>query len=316
MWLLSSRAGRRWRAGKLAVLVVLSALGAGALSGTASAASLTVTVSEPSQGLLTSNEFAPQVLNAQIGDTVTFDSRALALNGGVPPILGFVNAGSCVAAGSLPSGISLAPGTLSPAIPLTAAGTYYYFDTTAGPCSISWTSSGSAATIPQYAGKIVVTAPSGTSPSSPGAALTATVAVASQFKSVTISTNSETFGNCNGGSSSGSTLGFPNGQCSTPSFSVNNNGSVPEAIDVQATNATPADNGTPWTLMGAGTPGLNQYQLKNNLGTLLGSTPTPDSNVSALQPGTSVGEELALVGPSSSSDPSGSFSTTATWTAL
>ena len=148
-----------------------------------------------------------------------------------------------------------------------------------------------------------------------GASLTATVAVASQFKSVTVSTANETFVNCSGGSSSGSTLGFPNGGCDTAPFNVTNNGTVPESVDVQATNALPSDGGTPWSLIGpASTPGQDQFQLRNQSGDL-SSTPAPDGVAGTLQPNSAAGEYLSLTGPSASSDPSGSFSTAVTWTA-
>jgi len=91
-----------------------------------------------------------------------------------------------------------------------------------------------------------------------------------EFKSVTISSASEAFGNCSGGFSSGSTLGYPDGSCSTPAYTVTNNGSVPEGLDVTGRNAVASDGGTGWNLIGStGTPGQDQYQLHTNFGLYL-----------------------------------------------
>jgi hypothetical protein len=72
----------------------------------------------------------------------------------------------------------------------------------------------------------VISAPPGT----PAAPLTATVSVAPQSQSVTLSTSSATSGGYVRGSSSAGTLGIPNGSCHTPEFTVASNGTVPPTI--------------------------------------------------------------------------------------
>jgi len=154
------------------------------------------------------------------------------------------------------------------------------------------------------------------------------VAVQQQIKSVTINPSSVTFGSCltfGGGSASGSTLAFPNGSCISPQISVANNGTVPESVSIQGTSAVPSDNGTPWTLTsynpssgGPPAPGQDQYIVEAN-GQPTGSlatTPIADPTAgSALQPNAAVSEDLALFGPSASSDQSPQFATTVTWIA-
>jgi plastocyanin len=287
----------------LTVAVVLSLLGACWFAGTASAANWAVTVNPTTFGGAT-NEFTPQVLTVALGDTVTW-TRSVSGNPQGASI-DFGSPATCQLDGTFDQPLIGVPITRQ----FTTPGTYFYFDPS--------TCLGGAQLAP-YSGEVIVTTPT-TGPTGTGstktAGLTATVSVSSQFKSVTVSTASTTFGNCNGGSSSGNTLGFPNGSCTTAPFNVTNNGSVPESIDVQASNAIPSDNGTPWSLIGPNNePGQDQYQLRNqdiNLSTTPGVDPVPGT----LQPNVSAGEILSLTGPTASSDPSGQFASSVLYTAF
>jgi hypothetical protein len=221
--------------------------------------------------------------------------------------IAFGDPSTCVIDGTFTAPLGTTPVTRQ----FTTPGTYFYFDPSAG-CLGSGGPSGLA----PNAGEVIVTSGTTGTPSPKTAGLTATVSVSSQFKSVTLSTASTTFGNCNGGSSSGNTLGFPNGSCTTPAFNVTNNGSVPESIDVQASNAIPSDNGTPWSLIGQGTtPAQDQYQLRNQ-DIYLSTAPAVDPVPGTLQPNTNVGEILSLTGPTASSDPSGQFASSVLYTAF
>lgn len=308
-WL--DRRERRLRLRRFAAVPALAVLGACLFAASASAATVNVTLSNP--GI--SPEFTPQVINVHPGDSINWVPTS-GFTGGT---IGFVDVNCNAAPG--PGGITGTglPGANGgggfPIATNAAPGTYYFADPTRGGCS-----PGFAAPLLPNVGEIVVQ--NATASPTNNATLTSTVAVNPQFTSVTLSTNSAAFGSCSGGSSTSTALGFPNGNCTTPSFTVKNNGTVSEGIDVQVGGtAAPADagtGGTPWTLLGTqGTPGQDQFQLFNNLGTLLTPTATPDSNATAgLAPGVQFGSTLRLVGPTKSTDPSSSFSTTATWTAI
>lgn len=161
---------------------------------------------------------------------------------------------------------------------------------------------------------------------STSASLSASVPVVSQFKSIVVNATSESFGGCSGGSSSGNTLGYPNGTCATPVYTVTNNGSLPEGLDVTGSNATASDGGTGWSLIAGGaTPGTNQYQLHTGTGLFLSTSPQCDTDVSgcssttqnSLQPGSTANEQLTLNGPSAASDVAAtSFSSSITYTAV
>jgi plastocyanin len=281
---------------RLVLVVLLSLTGACWFAGTASAANWPVTVNATGSP----NEFSPQVVTVAPGDAVTwtrsvFTSQSTEIAFGSPA--------TCA-----PDNTFNAPlGTGTVTRQFTVPGAYYYFD----PSSCLGGSQ-----LAPYSGEVIVTSGTTGVSSTKTAGLTATVSVSSQFKSVTVSTASTTFGNCTGGSSSGNTLGFPNGSCTTPAFNVTNNGSVPESIDVQASNAIPSDNGTPWSLIGQGTtPAQDQYQLKNQ-DIYLSATPAVDPVPGTLQPNTNVGEVLSLTGPTASSDPSGQFASSVLYTAF
>lgn len=293
---------KRRGARRLVAIAALAALGACVFAGSASAATVNVTEAN-SYG--TTPQFTPQIVTAHPGDTIVWNSGSSSS----PPTIEFVNPSTCAAANPPLSPFTAYSNGWPTTVSSSAAdGTYYFYAPTSGACSPSLFSPSLA----PYAGELVVSpAPSGSN-----ASLTATVSVAGQFKSVTVSTNSETFANCSGGSSSGATLGFPNGNCSTPSFEVTNNGSVPESLDVQATNATPSDGGTPWSLITSeASPGQDQFRLSNQ-DAFLSTTPAPDTAAGTLQPNGVANESLTLTGPSASSDPSNTFSTAVTWTAF
>lgn len=162
---------------------------------------------------------------------------------------------------------------------------------------------------------------------------TATATINVLIRSVTLSTSNLTYGGCTGGSSTGSSLGFPNGICTTGTVVVTN-GSAPATISVTAANAVPSDGGKAWApcggsgtprcAVGLRSPGTDQYleELGNGSGTVvLGTSPFCDPDFSshgpcrAANPGQAANEVLQLVGPQSSTDNSATFTTSITWTA-
>jgi hypothetical protein len=157
-------------------------------------------------------------------------------------------------------------------------------------------------------------------------------------KSITLSTTGL---GCN--ASGGGALGYPNNKCQTGQYTITN-GTAPSTILVQGANATPSATpaGQAWSLVPSpllGGPGKDQYtestavptgaigsSLTNT--TPLGTTAACDqsfptgtsatgcgSGGGAASPGQVVNEGLTLVGPSASTDPGTSFSTTVTYTA-
>jgi hypothetical protein len=90
---------------------------------------------------------------------------------------------------------------------------------------------------------------------------TATINVATPaVLSLTVSPVTVTYASCAAGSSTASTLGFPNGLCyvgGNPTTAAGSSGGVtitnagaPSQIDVNGANAIPSDAGTPWSLCG------------------------------------------------------------------
>ncbi len=158
------------------------------------------------------------------------------------------------------------------------------------------------------------------------ASLTATIPVAPPpVMSVTLSASSDAYGSCVTPSGPTPGLAFPNGQCNTPTFTATA-GTASEDIDVQGSNAVPSDGGTQWTLFPTADPGANQfYELTHenssgSTGTILSDTPACDlafdDGCAATAGEIGLPEELEMLGPSSSSDSSSSFTTTVTWTAV
>ncbi len=183
-----------------------------------------------------------------------------------------------------------------------------------------------------------------------GNSVTASISVAPPLvRSVTISPSNTTFSTCQAddGAPVTTTLTLPNGGCTTPTGANGStpititNGQAAGHIDASASDATPSDNATPWTLCGGDgpgctgnslAPGVDQYQLAARPSYQLADeaplTGTPacdnayDENdtspasgcvAAAGQVGT---EYLALQGPSATTDQSDTFSTTVTWTAV
>ena len=170
------------------------------------------------------------------------------------------------------------------------------------------------------------------------AVIAAQVGTSFPVKSVTVTVPSSPlpYGSCTGGSSTSTAVGFPNGTCSTASYTLQNNGNTTEVIDVQGRAMIPSDGtGTPWQLCsGPGSvsctgtsaqPGTDQFSEAGSStdGTMqIGTTTTcdaagPAGNCSGgVAAGSSTSEHLSMVGPSSSSDTSPTFSTSVDWTAI
>jgi hypothetical protein len=178
---------------------------------------------------------------------------------------------------------------------------------------------------------------------------TATINVAPSVLSVSVSPTTVTFAKCAGGTSTSADLGFPDGECnvgtlpddgqSVGGVDVTNTGEASQ-IDVNGSNATPSDNGTPWTLCSnigncsnGANPGANQFSIQSlgwygsigNSVMSLTNTPSCDSAFSnggtsddscSATTGASEDEQLLLTGPQSSTDTSSVFTTTLTWTAV
>jgi hypothetical protein len=178
---------------------------------------------------------------------------------------------------------------------------------------------------------------------------TATINVMTAVYSVTVSPAAFSFGNCSGGTSTSSSLGFPDGHCGYGSsagstfatgVTITNTGAAGH-INVNGANAVPSDAGTPWTLCseGGGTctnlvgglyyPGANQFSVETlsddssgNAYIVLSNSPACDQAFDAgpaggcsAASGASQIEGQILSGPESSTDTSSTFTTTLTWTA-
>jgi hypothetical protein len=149
-------------------------------------------------------------------------------------------------------------------------------------------------------------------------------------RSITVSPTSLRYGPCQGGTSHGSVLGFPNGACAGLAVTVTNTGSTTR-IGVLATVATPSGGGTAWTLCGApvgppcagSLPGVDQFvqRVKGPNGSLiLALSLQCDATVGTrcqLAAGVSVAQSLSIIGPSSSSNAKATtYSTSITWEAI
>lgn len=145
-------------------------------------------------------------------------------------------------------------------------------------------------------------------------------------------------------------LGFPNGACNSPNITITN-GTAPADIEVSGSPAAPADAGNPgagpdWTLCGvvagggcngpvdpygsgASYPGQDQYselpfgQNYDATGVVLTNSPQCDTAFEvgptggcAATPGQAQTEFIGMTGPSASTDPSSTFTTTVSWTAV
>ena len=177
---------------------------------------------------------------------------------------------------------------------------------------------------------------------------TATISVV-PVRAVTVSPATTSFGGCSGGkaptASTASALGYPNGVCSVGRagtsgvfpITVKNTGTAGD-IDVNGGNAVPSDNGTRWALCNSGAhpanactgaggdPGVNQYKEETfakgeENGDGLTATPACDPMFDAkggcsATAGQSESEGIELLGPSSGSDTSTSWTVAITWTAV
>jgi hypothetical protein len=165
-----------------------------------------------------------------------------------------------------------------------------------------------------------------------GSTPTPTPAPPPSVKSVTVSATSLTFGACSGGSSTPTALGFPNATCSTPSYTVTNNGDTTEEITISGSAATPSDqSANVWSLCGgtgatctgsSAAPGADQYSESDTSAagqTVLTTSAQCDaafSTCSAVPAGGSASESLHITGPQTSTDTSPSFSMTIVYTAF
>jgi hypothetical protein len=170
------------------------------------------------------------------------------------------------------------------------------------------------------------------------------------IRSVTVSPVKGTFSNCSGGNAGANTastsarLGYPNGRCwygkpeprgSFP-ITITNTG-IASQIDVYGSSANPADDGDQWSLCNVGSspavtctgaskrePGSDQYLVVNfspddnpNADGVTGN-PLCDhqfgesGSCRAIQ-GSFQTEGLELIGPSSTTDNSTSWTVTVTW---
>jgi hypothetical protein len=206
------------------------------------------------------------------------------------------------------------------------------------PLDIVFTASSSEITVPGVTTPILL----------PGASLSPNLSVSVSVvppavKSVTISVGSTSYTKCVYGSSTSAQLGFPNGACVAADPIVVTNGTAPATITVTGADMVPQDVATHWTLLPAPgvfngcpvMPGADQYcdTLALSPGPDSGPAEAPQQYLSlantatcdvtftgflgcgTAQPGQASNEFLAMTGASSSTDASGSFSTTITWTA-
>jgi hypothetical protein len=164
--------------------------------------------------------------------------------------------------------------------------------------------------------------------------------VAGPVKSITVSPGSTSYTNCKYGTSTTTQLGFPNAICSGASTILITDGGSPATILVNGADFIPSDNGTHWALCGgSGGPACANGVLTGPNQAYETTSLTPGSGVdgsgngpflalsnNAVCDGIGFGcgqaaagaqatEYLSLEGPSSSTDPSSSFSTSVTWTA-
>ena len=157
---------------------------------------------------------------------------------------------------------------------------------------------------------------------------TATINVA--VRSLTVSPASVTYSQCYDSSlnSTGAAIVIPGGYCQGLDNNISiTNGSVAGHIDVQGSDAVPADNGTHWTLTSNNVPGTDQFLEETTStpngfsGPKLATAPACDTAFDetthcAASAGQTGSEKLYVVAPSATTDPSTSFTTVITWTAV
>jgi hypothetical protein len=171
---------------------------------------------------------------------------------------------------------------------------------------------------------------------------TATGTVTVALRSVSVGPNSFAYDQCfdlNDQGWSGSVLVINGGECGSATQLMVTVGSVPAIVDVQGTNFAPADNGTPWVLCAPGNgcngppnatylPGADQAQVfltgdgpqfSKPAQSFVVDAATCDKSVNfnctPVPAGTAVSQNVSLIGPTSSTDLSTTFTDTITWIA-
>jgi hypothetical protein len=156
--------------------------------------------------------------------------------------------------------------------------------------------------------------------------------VSQAVKSVTVSPTSTTYDRCTNGTSTTTALGFPNGACAASQAISVTNGNTPATILVNGADMVPSDNGAHWTLVNTVNASADHYYETvgstngfNSGPTQVGGTFQALSNAAACDTvffpgcnsaaGQHATENLAVTGPSTSSDTSTSWSTSIIWTA-
>jgi hypothetical protein len=200
----------------------------------------------------------------------------------------------------------------------------------------AWVSTLLVATLVSATTGAIVCVASALAAPTPNATVQQTIYVA--VRSVTVSPNSVSM--C----SADAPLTFPNGDCYLPLGSgiTITNGGVGGHIDVQGASAQPADGGQDWTLCGGvvpctgnGSPGVDQFtEFGQGTKPFIGGgdvtfTTSPQCDMAfdnspygvgspgcMTTPGQEAVEYTDLVGPSSSTDQSQSFTTSVTWMAV
>jgi hypothetical protein len=177
-----------------------------------------------------------------------------------------------------------------------------------------------------------------------GGSLSETIHVSQSVRSISVETSDGTTAvdMC----STATPLTFPNGRCSSSDPIAVTNGPVGGEIDVQGASAAPTDGGTGWQLCGgaggpscsgpASTPGLPAFQGSPDLAgqdqyqeitsdeggqsPSLSDSPQCDTAFyqqdCAASAGQSIDENVTFIGPTASSDPSSTFTSWVTWTAV
>jgi len=188
----------------------------------------------------------------------------------------------------------------------------------------------------------VMTVPASAQTSTTSGTVSATIPVFVRVYSMNVSPGSVSFGSCTDSTNNPTAgLALPNGSCSSPAISVTNSSNAASTVSIIGSNAVPSDGGQDWALCYLSTdpvlpppagvtpppgaspacatstdPGADQFHLNSGSATGVVNTAAPDSNFGAsgaAAAGQQVNEPLAILGPASSTDTSGSFSTTVTW---
>jgi len=178
-----------------------------------------------------------------------------------------------------------------------------------------------------------------------GGSVNETIYVSQPLRSVSVATGSGEAGVeiC----SNSQPVTFPNDHCPASDYVTVTNGPVAGAIDVQGADAVPSDGGTHWQLCGgpggtdcsgaandgvseaplggsANYPGQDQYQeeTEDEGGDSPALTNNPQCDTAyygmncQASAGQAISESIVFLGPSASTDPSGTFTSSIMWTAV